>query len=127
MWLFCQPEIFVIISAVERWFYFYLIEKLALSRKEVASLQTVNDNLSLQRTRLEESLAKKNVTLESMEMELKQSQYREEQLEENLEIVNNKMFALEEALLTIENKVVNFVVSFVNFLVRRSMRFQHFY
>jgi chromosome segregation ATPase len=94
---------------------------LALSRKEVASLETVNGNLSLQCTRLEESLAKKNVTLESMEMELKQSQYREEQLEENLEIVNNKMFTLEEALSTIENKVVNFVVSVVNFLVRRSI------
>jgi chromosome segregation ATPase len=81
------------------------IDKLAVSRKEVASLEDVTQDLSNQRSRLEESVARMNGRNETLEMELKQAQCREERLEEELEATSDKIITLEGTIMEFEKKV----------------------
>jgi septal ring factor EnvC (AmiA/AmiB activator) len=81
------------------------VDKLAASRKEVACLESVTQDLSNQRSRLEESVARMGERNEGLEMELKHAQCREEQLEEELEVTGAKVIALEDTIINYENKV----------------------
>ena len=83
----------------------YFIDKLSLSRREVEQLELVVQDVSVQRTRLEELLEKIQTTNDDLEEQLKVSHLREEQFEEQLEESGSKIFTLEESLFTAENQV----------------------